>query len=150
MTPPCCWGPSHPRPCNNPFGTTSGLPDAVQECSWRASFSLCGTCTSAGGTTPVPDPDPARGSLLLLSWWCCRFKFYRFDISVQLLDGPSILNYLVGLVGGQAPLASHTIHLAGRWAGAVGHARHVTLAVASAVLPAQCTLQCMVPAGPLS
>lgn len=46
-----------------------------------------------------------------------RFKFYRFDISVQLLDGPSVLNYLVGLVGGQAPLASHTVHLAARWAG---------------------------------
>jgi hypothetical protein len=78
---------------------------------------------------------------LLLWWWCCRFKFYRFDISVQLLDGPSVLNYLVGLVGGQAPLASHTIHLAGRWAaaGAVGHARPGMLAVASADL-AGCTV----------
>lgn len=43
------------------------------------------------------------------------FKFYRFDISVQLTEGPSVLNYLVGLVGGQAPLASHTIHLPARW-----------------------------------
>jgi hypothetical protein len=46
---------------------------------------------------------------------CCRFKFYRFDISLQLLDGPSVLNYLVGLVGGQAPLASHSIHLPARY-----------------------------------
>lgn len=50
---------------------------------------------------------------------CCllsRFKFYRFDISLQLLDGPSVLNYLVGLVGGQAPMASHTISLPARYA----------------------------------
>lgn len=45
-----------------------------------------------------------------------RFKFYRFDISLQLLDGPSVLNYMVGLVGGQAPLASHTISLPARCA----------------------------------
>ena len=43
-----------------------------------------------------------------------RFKFYRFDVSLQLLEGPSVLNYLVGLVGGQAPMASHTIHLPAR------------------------------------
>jgi hypothetical protein len=45
-----------------------------------------------------------------------RFKFYRFDISLQLLERPSVLNYLLGLVGGQAPLASHTISLPARCA----------------------------------
>lgn len=48
---------------------------------------------------------------------CClarRFKFYRFDISLQLTQGPSVLHYLVGLVGGQAPMASHTVHLPAR------------------------------------
>lgn len=47
------------------------------------------------------------------------YKFHRFDISVQLQEAPAQLNYLVGLVGGQAPMASHNIHLPARWGGTV-------------------------------
>jgi hypothetical protein len=48
---------------------------------------------------------------------CCLlagFKFWRFDIRVVLAEAPGVLNYLVGLVGGQAPISSHRICLPAR------------------------------------
>jgi hypothetical protein len=44
------------------------------------------------------------------------YKFWRFDIRVVLSEQPGVLNYLVGLVGGQAPISSHSICLPARCA----------------------------------
>eukprot|EP00879_Flechtneria_rotunda_P009341 GHRR01009780.1.p1 GENE.GHRR01009780.1~~GHRR01009780.1.p1 ORF type:complete len:646 (+),score=209.66 GHRR01009780.1:188-2125(+) len=42
------------------------------------------------------------------------YRFWRFDIQLQLVDQPAVVNYLVGLVGGQAPLAAHSFQLPAR------------------------------------
>jgi hypothetical protein len=56
--------------------------------------------------------------MYLLCACCCLlisgYKFWRFDIRVVLAEAPGVLNYLVGLVGGQAPISSHSICLPAR------------------------------------
>jgi hypothetical protein len=40
--------------------------------------------------------------------------YCRFDVSLVLADAPGTFNYLIGLVGGEAPLTAHTIILPAR------------------------------------
>jgi len=42
------------------------------------------------------------------------FKFWRFDIVVTVREGPGQVNYMVGLVGAQAPASVHSFNLPAR------------------------------------
>jgi hypothetical protein len=42
------------------------------------------------------------------------FKFWRFDIVVTVRDAPGQVNYMVGLVGAQAPSSAHAYNLPAR------------------------------------
>lgn len=77
-----------------------------------------GTCmflgvVAHGDLCPLHQLDSDCPHLLLM----LPHPLCRFDISLTLLEAPAVVNYLVGLVGGQAPLSSHSFNVPGRWDG---------------------------------
>lgn len=85
--------------------------------SWGVSVLVVASPGLAGSTVQlhyaVNAPASQSAPSMVLDEFM-GYKFWRFDIKVALAEQPGVLNYLVGLVGGQAPIASHSICLPAR------------------------------------
>jgi hypothetical protein len=102
--------------CAPPSQSSAALRNALRRCFVQQCYTpaliliIIDISTTTTTTTFFPSPLPG-------GFAPPGFKFWRFDVRLTLGDAPGSLNYLVGLVGGQAPLASHSIHLPARCVG---------------------------------
>eukprot|EP00882_Tetradesmus_deserticola_P007081 GHRQ01007454.1.p1 GENE.GHRQ01007454.1~~GHRQ01007454.1.p1 ORF type:complete len:673 (+),score=308.38 GHRQ01007454.1:542-2560(+) len=85
--------------------------------NWAVSVLVVSSPELAGSTLQLhyaADAPASQSALSQVLDEVMGYKFWRFDIRVVLREHPGTLNYMVGLVGGQAPLSSHSICLPAR------------------------------------